>query len=157
LPLEQVQRVDLTAGGYRLVDLTQLPREVVDGGETFGFAKPPRLSAGDLMLHAPVRLAIALPEGAVRFAATAVLDLTGVPADRHDWASSQLTVQDAEQVPLAPAQQIDAAHPTARFNLPVSAGRLILDLDPSVNGPILDRVRLTDAVILLRRTAPPGY
>lgn len=157
LPLESIQRVELTADGYRLVDVAELPREVLAGGSTFGFARPPRIDGDDVVLHAPVRLAIDLPEGAARFAATAWLDLAGVPADRHDWAACELTVQDPSGAPLADSQHLDAAHGRTELNVPVTGRRLVLELDPSVNGPILDRVRLIDGVVLIKSPRPDGY
>ena len=49
------------------------------------------------------------------------------------------------------ASPLTADDPAAAVNLPLGPGPLIVELDPAANGPILDRVRLIDPLVLLRQ------
>lgn len=147
-----VAQIDLPAPGRRLVALSSLPMETVAGGEVFGVAMPPAVSAsGAIALHAPVSVEIDLPRGAVRLAGTVALALGDVPAERHAWAGCEVVVRvgDAElaRVPLdadQPEQALNVALPdTAR------AQTLLLTVEEGVNGPVLDRVELRDAELLI--------
>lgn len=145
LPLARVHRVELASQAGSLQSLTELEMQVISGGEVFGLPKPPRVEQGQLLLHAPVQVSWKLPAGARRLAFHAALDLEGSPADA--WADVVLIVR-MDQQELA-RERLHAARPEAALNLPVSGQQLTLELDPGVNGPVMDRVKLTDAVILL--------
>ncbi|MEO1236991.1 MAG: hypothetical protein AAFX76_09410 [Planctomycetota bacterium] len=156
----QLRRVDFAAGGLRLVALGDQPMRTIDGGEAFGLTWPPERDAAGLRLHAPVTVEFDLPEGVRRFAATAELDPpAGVPAERAALADIDLWVggeADGGVDSTRPDLHLDAGQPAGRVNLELDPGSasLRLRLDPAANGPVLDRLRLRQAVLLL--DAPPS-
>ena len=123
------------------------------------------MRGGVWRLHAPVTVAFALPAGSCRVTAEAALDLPAdLPAGRGAWADVVVwlgePVESAEPVQSADAADIMAdvgrvrlmlSQPTGRFNVPLAPGRsrLTLRLDPASNGPILDRVALRGARVLV--------
>ena len=171
LPLSQVTQIDFTASGLRLIELADQPRRVTAGGEAFGLPLPPVVDAGQLRLHSPITLELDLPEGARRFAAEAELDLPAdLPEDRRRFADLVLSVDEANtpdadtapdvtRSPPARRFHLHADQPAASINLPLPAGQttLTLRVDPAANGPVLDRLRLRDAVLLIDAPTPrPG-
>lgn len=148
MSLDHLAGVAFTAHGRRLVPLSDLPISVVGGGEVFGLATPPRVFGGDLYLQAPVTVQIELPAFAERFAATAELPLDDdAPAHLPEWADFELIIQQADQ---PQRYRLHGSQREVSINLPLDDTTLRLELDPGVNGPILDRLRLRDAVLLIR-------
>ncbi|MEX0886149.1 MAG: hypothetical protein WD009_06885 [Phycisphaeraceae bacterium] len=147
LPLEALARVDFTAAGRRLVPLIDLPRELVAGGEAFALPVGPYVRGGALHLRAPVTLRFELPAGAVRLAADAEL-ATGGDAPRHltDWADFELLLRsDGEEA----RWRFSGEQSSVRINAELAGEVLEIELDPGVNGPILDRLRLRQAEVLI--------
>jgi hypothetical protein len=147
LPLDDIARVDLVGSGWLLVDLASQRLRVTDGGEVFGVPMPPRTEAGDVLMNAPVAVEVALPPTATRLAATALLDLDAATV-ATDWADFEIIIPAADERQPAHRYRLNAENPVASINIPL-AGLLQLRLDPGINGPILDRLRLTDAQLLL--------
>jgi hypothetical protein len=155
LPLSRVERLDFTGHGRRLLPLMESDPHTISGGAYFGVPAPPRTLDGDLLLHAPIHLRYRIDPLARRFAARAVLDLRdGLPETRRRLAGLRLGLAidggDTQWWTL------DAKQPAVLINqaiAPTSAGRVSLEiqLDPHVNGPVLDRLRLEDPRILLVR------
>ena len=143
----ELVRVDFTAAGHRLVALHELPRRVVAGGEVFGLPVPPHVVGAALHLRAPVTVRFELPENATRFAGEAQL-ATGPDAPRElaDWADFDLLVRSGD------AQQrwhLHRQQPHAEVNVSLSGRSLEIELEPGVNGPIMDRLRLIEAYVLV--------
>jgi hypothetical protein len=148
-PIEALARIDFRAGGLRLIDLADLPRRTVRGSEVFGLPLPIRAVGRSLRMHAPAEVRFELPDGAVRFAAVAELDTTGdAPADMASWSDFHVVV--SVQGEEAGRCHVSGDGPVARLNTPVSGPTMTLRLEPGVNGPILDRLLLRDAVVLIR-------
>jgi hypothetical protein len=148
VPLDQLDRIDIRSAGYRLVDLVSLPYGVTSGGAVFGLSAPPRVEGGALYLHAPLTLSFKLPESSLRVAAIAELaDDDADPADLRRWADFDLSLASGQSQKRV---RINAENPSHRLSLPVEGRELIVELDPGVNGPILDRLRLRDAAVLVR-------
>lgn len=162
LPLSQVRRIDFVGAGWQLVDLAGQPLAVTGGGDAFGVTRSPRVERADVLLHAPVDVDFTLPDTATRLAATAALDLDEVSAMApREWADFEVVIPaadaDAGGVPTAETRyRLNQAHPVQSINLPVSGGKLLVRLESGVNGPVLDRLRLSDAVVLLKRPAAPA-
>ncbi|MCC6581621.1 MAG: hypothetical protein IT440_14410 [Phycisphaeraceae bacterium] len=150
LPVSIVHRIDLADPAYRLVDLADLPRTCTGGGEVFGVPMPARSVGSTLLLHAPITLNLTLPAGAQRLTANARLDLDAAltPALRQA-AGFDLIVQSDDRTPER--FRLDAEHDAIPLNLllPTGTSSITLRLDPGPNGPVLDRLRLTDALLLL--------
>lgn len=151
LPLDRVRRIDFVGLGWRLVELVDQPRQVTGGGEVFGLVMPPHVSSGMLRLHAPVTVRFDVPEGTIRFAATAELERDAAAASQEPWADMEVIVSPG--TPQEQRHRINDATPRADINAPVTSRELTIELDPGVNGPILDRLRLRDAVLLIQRPA----
>lgn len=150
IPMRRVMRIEPLSGRLALSSLLAAPTEQVAGGEVFGVAMPPRIdSKGGLFMHAPTTLAFELPRGASRVALTAELDLRDdIPRARRAIAGCELVVYDGEKVIGELTLTYD--QPPQRLNVPLSSRTLRLELKPGVNGPVLDRVRLTHAEVLIR-------
>ncbi len=146
--LAHVRRIDWSAGGAFLVDLATLPMRVIGGGQVFGVAALPRIEQSDILLHAPVTVEFDLPPGAVRFAANALLDAPPGSHPAAAWADFSVIVRD-DTGEVAKAD-LSATFTAARLNHPVAGRTLTIQLHESRNGPILDRLRLSDAAILIR-------
>ena len=151
LPLRNAVSVQVLSSDKSLAALTGSPYELESGGEVFGVATPPRvLSDGALLMHAPTELAFDLPTGASRLALSVALDLdASVPADRRALAGCELVIEQGGEV-LATVELTHDAAPR-RVNVEVDRGELTLHLRPGINGPVLDRVRVTDAQLLVTR------
>ncbi len=150
IALSQVARIDFAAGRRRLIGLAELPMTVKSGGEVFGMPVPPRVVGANLHLHAPLELEFDLPAGAQRFGAVAELD-----ADEQDpvwWADFDLVIQvDGREVAR---RHIDDRQRKTEINLPATGSVLTLRLELAANGPIMDRLRLRDPVVLIQTPQP---
>ncbi|MFW6059372.1 MAG: hypothetical protein ACODAQ_04280 [Phycisphaeraceae bacterium] len=142
--LTQVKRIDFTGTGRRLVALSACERQV-SGGDVFGLAMLPRVAAdGALWLHAPVTVVFTLPSGAERLAMRA--ELADEPAAVLEWADLELVVTMEDQTRRF---RLNREQPTASLDMAVAARSLRLELLAGVNGPVLDRLWLRDAVVLV--------
>lgn len=149
LPLSTLRRIEPLAGRYRLELLTGFEMRLIDGGTVFGVQMPPKIDReGAIRLHAPTTIGFELPAGASRLALTAEIDLDdGVPASQRRLAGCELVVFDG-QVEIA-RQTLAPDQPPRRLNLPLKGRSLRIGIEPGVNGPVLDRVRLSDAEVLI--------
>jgi len=149
LAVDQVARLEFVTPGSRLVNLADLPRQVLADDQVFGRVVRPRAEGATLHLHAPVQLEITLPAGAARVAALAELDIDegGRALGTPEWADFNLIVRDPTET--LDTWHFDFDHQRAEVNVEVRQTRLILKLDPAGNGPIMDRLRLVDAVVLV--------
>lgn len=146
--LTDLARIDFGAGGFRLIDLSELPMRIQTDPDVFGLALPVRIQGRLIRAHAPATLAFDLPLGTVRFAATAELDTTDAPDHVNSWADFHVVVSSGATE--AGRGHVTGAQPVSRINTPISGRELTIRLEPGVNGPILDRLRLRHAVILLQ-------
>jgi hypothetical protein len=144
LALSAVARVELASLEGRLIDVADLPMKVTAGGKVFGLAMMPRIEGDAIRMHAPVTVEFELPEKAVRFAALAELDAEGEDAMAAEFIVSVRTTGQA-----AASAAITARHPQAVMNAAITGKTLTLTLDPASNGPVMDRLRLRDAVIFV--------
>ncbi|MEX2213573.1 MAG: hypothetical protein WD768_05570 [Phycisphaeraceae bacterium] len=144
LALAQVARVELASPQGRLVDLAELPMKVDDGGEVFGLSLPPRVEGDVIRLHAPLTVTFELPENARRFAAVAELDATGPGSE---WADFIVSIR-AGGTQIA-RQAISHTQRSAAINAELKGNALTFLLDPAGNGPVMDRLRLREAVIYI--------
>ncbi|MEM1107609.1 MAG: hypothetical protein AAGH99_02860 [Planctomycetota bacterium] len=164
LDVSLVRRIDFAAAGLRLVELGDQPMTTVAGGTVFGLDWPAEADGSIVRLHAPVTVVFDLPDGAERFAATALLDLpAGLPEARAALADLELSVapntdSSSNDGPPRDVLTLRADSPTGLLNLTLDgAEQLRLDVDPAANGPVLDRLLLRDAVLLIRLPDPqPG-
>lgn len=154
VPAAAVRRVVFTAGGRDAQDLADLPARTPPPAPADAALWGPgvagaRAVSGGHRLVAPARLEVALPPGAVVVVGRAALDLpAGTPADRAAWAGCTLRIDGAPAAELA----LDAAYPAAPFRVEVPPGatEVVFTLDPGPRGPVLDTVRIEDAVVLTK-------
>jgi len=147
-PIAEVARIDFRTGGMSLIDLTDLSLAVGPDTGVFGLAIPPRVEGRAIRAHAPATLTFELPEGAARFAALAELDTVDAPDTISEWADFQFVLL-SESTEVG-RWHLDGAEPRVLINTPVTGRELTIRLEAGVNGPILDRLRMSDAVILVR-------
>jgi len=149
IALASVKRIDVAARGAWLIELSELAMTTTSGGDVFGMPMPPHMEAGAWRMHAPVTVRFDLPEGATRFGAVAQLDADG--DEPVHWADFvvRVTAGDATQ-----ECRITSDEPSCRINLPFdgAATMLTIELDAGANGPVMDRLALRDAVVLVERT-----
>jgi len=151
VPVSSLNTIEPVSARHGLTPLSSIGLELESGGEVFGVPMRPRiLGEGAIALHAAVRLAFDLPEGARRVAFTVGLDLdSSVPEARRLLAGCELYVFDGETEIAKHALEPDSE--PVRINLPLRTDRLHLELRPATNGPVLDRVRIDDAQVLIER------
>jgi len=149
LPLNEVQLIEPLSGQAEIKPLAEIGMTTVEGGEVFGVKMASSVTAeGEIKLHAPITLGFALPDGARRLVFTAALDLgEDIPKSRRRLAGCELVVYEGGKR-IGGCTLVDGAAPQ-RLNLPLAGGQLRVDLEPGVNGPVLDRVVLTDAELLV--------
>lgn len=147
-PVAELARIDFRTGGMSLIDLIELSLTVGPDTGVFGLSIPARVEGRAVRAHAPAALTFDLPEGAARFAALAELDTADAPDKIVDWADFHIVIlSDSTEVGR---WHIDGTEPRALINAPVTGRELTIRLEPGVNGPILDRLRMSDAVVLVR-------
>ena len=156
VPADAVRRVVFTDGGRDAHDLADLPARTPPPPAANAALWGPHVAGastvpGGYRLAAPARLEVALPPDAVVVVGRAVLDLpAGIATNRAAWAGCTLRIEGTPPVELT----LDAAQPDAPFRVtvPANASELVFTLDPGPRGPVLDVVRIEDAVVL---TGPP--
>jgi hypothetical protein len=146
IPTEAVASVDFNEN-YRLVPLSELDYEIESGGTVFAVDIPPRAStdaAGRTVvhLHAPIAVRYEAPRGATRFAARAWLHKQDL-----QWAHLVLAVGDGQGEQSR--QTLGPDQPETRLNIPLRDRDLVIQLEEGLNGPIRDRLRLSDAAVLV--------
>ena len=158
-PLSTLRSVDFAASGLRLMDLTDRPMEF-EAGTAFGRPVVPRVVGRELWLRAPTTLRFDLPTGVRRFAAEVALNLADdLPAERTDWANVGFSVGYGDHPGVPQRWVLDRERPRVFVNLPsipaegapAKPGVLVLTVDPAANGPVLDRLRIADAVLLVEQ------
>ena len=162
----QALQVQVPAAQVWRIAFTDAQRDVLDlAGLTTRITEPPAeqaalwgpgvvgasVTARGHRLAAPAQLAVTLPPGAAVVVGRAVLDLPAdLPADlvapRAAWAGCTLRISGDPEVAI----DLDASQPQASFRVAVPAGatELVFTLDPGPRGPVLDTVRIQDALVL---------
>ena len=146
IDLKQIARIELASPAGQLIDLADLPMTVTEGGKVFGVTMEPRIEGDAIRLHAPITVSFSLPAKAARFAAVAQLD---VENENPSLAHFIITIDTTSLT--AARHVITAKTPRADINAALTGNTLTITLDPARNGPVLDRLRLTDAVIFVER------
>ena len=149
LPAVAVRRVDIASASAELVDLGALPTTITGGGTVFGMTWPHRIDGASISLHAPITVRFDLPPGARRLATIAALD-AGLQ-DPVEWADFTVDVEVDDQ-------SIGQYHFTADqaevpLNIAVAGASVTFRLDPGANGPVMDRLRLVEPVVLIEKHA----
>lgn len=149
LPLDEVHLIEPMSDQYALQTLTTFEMTTLDGGEVFGIAMPPTATPdGSVRLHAPVTVGFDLPKAASRLAFSVAMDLDeSIPESRRAMAGCEMVVYDGQDAIARHTLTPDG--PAKRLNLPLTGGELRITLEPGVNGPVLDRVVLTQAELLV--------
>lgn len=145
IDLKHVSRIELASLAGRLVDLADLPYKIAAGGSVFGLPTQPRKVGDQIHLHAPIKVQFELPPRTRRFAAIAELDL-GKDTDAR-WADFLVNIRIDGN--LAARVRIESKSPRLPINVKADGKTLEIELDPAANGPVLDRLRLREAMIFV--------
>jgi len=146
LPLDQVAAIDSQSRGYRLTELARLPWQVTSGGAVFGAPAQPLQQGGDMTLHAPVAVSVSLPAGAQRLAGLARLNIPQGTLLPIELAHFDVVFSSGDQELLK--LTLSEKNASTPFNTPLTGSTLRIELDPSINGPVLDRLRLVRPMVL---------
>ncbi len=145
IAMGQFRGLDVASPTHRLRPLEELTMRA-EPGEVFGRAWPVLWRDGSLHAHAPATLRFDLPQGVTRFACHAQLDTPSGQAQR--WASMELIIAcDGKELTR---QKLDADHSSLNINVQLEGFELTLELREAANGPIMDRLRLSEATLLLQ-------
>ncbi|WP_428387741.1 hypothetical protein [Mucisphaera sp.] len=153
LPAAAINQLELRRNGLRLTPLLQQPLQINQPTVVFGVPMPPRQTSDTLAIHAPADIAFDLPPTAAAISLELQLD-PSIPAHDRHWPSMIATV--STQASTATQITLDDANPKTVITLPVSIpnAQLRLTLDPHTRGPVLDRLQIRNAVILLAEPPP---
>ncbi len=149
--VEEVARIEFGASGYRLIDLTTIPMQQLKPTNVFGLDIPARVIGQTIHAHAPAKLVFDLPSGSNRLIANAQLAGHQQTDRDSEWADFHMIVLN-DEIEIG-RYHLNDQNPLTHINLPISGAKLVFRLESGVNGPILDRLLLRDAVILLKQTA----
>jgi hypothetical protein len=135
----------------RIVPLSTLPPTRVEGPPTRYVIPDPvvlddsaLLGAGRIEYRGPMTVHYALPPGAVRFAAEAVL-----PPMSREWGDFDLIIRvDGSEIER---RTINAAQPDANINLAISGSELTIELREGESGPIQNHLILYRPLLLVER------
>lgn len=149
LPLNEVHLIEPMSDRYALRPLAEAEMTTIAGGEVFGVAMPPSTTSdGAIRLHAPVTLGFDLPNGTVRLALTVAMDLDeSIPESRRAMAGCELVIYDGDDAVARHTLTPDG--PAKRLNVSLTGSDLRIVLEPGINGPVLDRVIITQAELLV--------
>ena len=149
LPLNEVHLIEPMSDRYALRPLAEAEMATVAGGEVFGVAMPPSTTSdGAIHLHAPVTLGFDLPNGTARLALSVAMDLDeSIPESRRAMAGCELVVYDGDDA--VARHKLTPDGPAKRLNVPLTGSDLRIVLEPGINGPVLDRVIITQAELLV--------
>jgi len=160
--MKKVSRVDLANPVRQIIDLASLPMKTIKASDVFGLKMAPWIAGSDIHLHAPVAIQFTLPQEARRFSGLAQID-TGdresqketspgalsksASAGKVGWADFVVKVA-IDQIPTA-SYHVHAGQPEVKMNFQVTGRTLTIELDSGRNGPVMDRLRITQAIVLL--------
>lgn len=135
----------------RLASLATLTPPEVEGPAT-RYAIPAPLATEPLAVlglspiefHGPLLARYTLPEGASRFAATALL-----PASSRQWGDYELIVRnDGREVWR---ERLTSSRPEFEINIPLTGRELTIELTEGAHGPVQDQLVLRRARVLVGR------
>ncbi|MCP3903886.1 MAG: hypothetical protein GY715_09645 [Planctomycetes bacterium] len=116
------------------------PRYVVPAPRRLDERAP--LGLGRIVFDGPVMVRYALPPGCQRFAAEGSL-----PESSRVWGDYDLVVRDDDRE--VHRARINAEHPTAAINVPLTGTELTIEITAGDHGPIQDRLVLKRAMLLV--------
>jgi hypothetical protein len=141
-----VESLDLPTKVGRLAPISSLAWRQSSGGDVFGLPMAPVATEEGISLHAPVGITIDLPDGARRFATVA--KVASSESDAAEWADMIIIIKlDGKEVER---HRLDAKTTEVPINVALTGLSLTIEVDPSVNGPIMDRLLLEKPVMLIR-------
>jgi hypothetical protein len=152
VPMREVARIDLASRTQQLTSLGSQPYKLIAGAQAFGVDFPPMVNMQGVSMQAPTTLQFDLPSDVSRFATDAVIDWQASdPPRARNWTDFSLTVKLDDKVVLELA--FNSKSPEHRINLQIPPGskQITFQVTPGLNGPVMDRVRLVEPVLLIER------
>jgi len=145
VPIDSVIMIDIACVSGYLRNLADLNMKVEMGGTVFGLAWPPTWFEQRLSAHAPVVTQWTLPKNASRF--TASVKLTEQTRQAEKWADLDLVLRVDDRI--IERYHINASTPQIFINTPLSGHTMSIELHEAANGPVMDRVEISEAVIFV--------
>ena len=152
-PPVEVRLADVTAilfDSRSMAAFSAIAPTAVEKSSPRFFVPPPRvlddrppLGLGRIEYRGPLLARYALPPGTRRFAAEAA-----VPPNARLWADFELVLRDDDNEVFR--RHISAELPEVSINVALSGSELTIELTQGGNGPILDRMILDRALLLVR-------
>lgn len=151
LKLNQLKRLDMANPNKRLIDWSSLTWKLTQGGKVFEMPLLPKLVGEDWFLHAPQVLEFELPEGTLAVGAQVNLDVQPDNPSRA-WASLVVKLSANGSSPVS--LPINGQQDHGQLLMPTHGAKLmVLTIDEADNGPIMDRIKLTNGWAVMAVTA----
>lgn len=138
-----VTDLEIMSSDRVMVPLWQLPLEPAQAS-VFGLAMPVKLGRSAITLQAPLRWQLALPAGSMKLSMVA-RSIAG------PWTDVTLKLTPVGASKPAIDKRLDAENPQVAVDVNLEKPRVILELDAGLHGPIMDRVELLDAFVVVKR------
>lgn len=145
IPIDNVMMIDIACVKGHLRNLADLNMKVEMGGTVFGLDWPPTWFEQRLSAHAPVVMQWTLPKNTSRFSTS--VQLTEQTRQAERWADLDLVLRVDGQI--LDQYHINASTPQIFINTPISGHTMSIALYEAANGPVMDRVEISEAVIFV--------
>ncbi|WP_145072813.1 hypothetical protein [Poriferisphaera corsica] len=148
VPLEMVGEIDVLKSGFRLAYLSEMDVVVEEPSVVFGKSYRHEISQRVMKLHAPLSLRFDLPRGVVRLGGIVELDEDEDVPQLAGWADMNVVFR-GNGYEKKYRLNGEARRHDIEVNLE-GKREVFVELDEGLNGPVLDRMRLLDAKLLIR-------
>ena len=151
MPIGVVKEINNLSSGYRLQYLAKMDYEIGEPSVVFGKSYRLQFLDCDIQMHAPMTLRYRLPEGAVKMSGVVEMDEQDDLPQLSKWADMNLILR---KMRLGKSYRFHLNHenPKHEFTIDLLGEKeLVIELDPGMNGPVLDRMIMRDAVLLVKQ------
>ena len=148
VPLGMVDEIDVLRSGYRLMYLSEMDVAVEEPTVVFGKSYRHEIGKRLMKLHAPLSLRFDLPRGVVKLGGVVELDEDEEVPQLAGWADMNVVFRG-----LGYEKKYRLNKDAKRHEVEVDLEgkrEVFVELDEGLNGPVLDRMRLLDAKLLIK-------
>ena len=150
IPVGAVKEISNLSSGYRLQYLAKMDCQIDEPSVVFGKSYRLKISKHDILMHAPLKLRYQLPDGAVKMSALVEMDQQDNLPQLSKWADMNLILRKVKLKKAYPFH-LNSKNEKHEFTIDLIGEReLVVELDPGINGPVLDRMIMRNAVLLIK-------